>query len=179
VSALGPGRTDVRCDVKIEFSGTEQEMAVFLGKLQGLMQDVSTTAVVAAESHSAAGPTGRQDGPLWWDPDRAQAFVRTLTPAALLALRLIAERAPAIPVTEIQGEMQRAGLPMTPGRMSSIGFAVRRLGAPPPFTRDAYQGTYHMDQRLAGLFLRASEEEERRRRKGAVKGNGRVQVTTP
>jgi hypothetical protein len=158
----------VECVVKIEVSGTPEEMALVLRKLETLMHEISASPPARSEARSPAKSPPHAHGNGWWNPERAQSLVRTLTPAALMALKLIAERAPETPVQEIQSEMHRAGLPMTPGRMSSIGFAIRRLGAPAPFVRDAYQGMYHIDKRVAELFLGAIDAEELRRQQTGV-----------
>jgi hypothetical protein len=135
--------------VTIEVTGERAQVSQFLAAASRLLQD-------------DPGMTGENGA--WWTEDRAAAFVRALKPPALHALRIIASGAPKIGIQYVQREMKLAGLPMTPGRLSSIGFAVRRLGSPAPFIRDHYQRAYLMDTEVAEVLLPAIDEESRRRR---------------
>jgi hypothetical protein len=49
------------------------------------------------------------------------------------------------------------------GRLSSIGFAVARMGGPVPFVRDYYQRVYHIDPDVAAILREAIVAEEARR----------------
>jgi hypothetical protein len=135
--------------VTIEVTGEQPQVSQFLAAMSRLLQD---DPKLTAEDNS------------WWTEERAAAFVRALKPPALHALRIIASGAPKIGIPYVQREMKLAGLPLTPGRLSSIGFAVRRLGSPAPFIRDHYQRAYLMDTEVAEVLLPAIEEETRRRR---------------
>ena len=139
--------------VTIELTGEGGRVSQFLDALRRVLDEQPATP---------PGP-GAADSS-WWTPDRAATFVRRLKPPALHALRIIAESAPKVRVSVVQREMQRAGLPVTPGGLSSIGFAVRGLGSPPPFIRDNYQRVYLMDPSVATVLLGAIEDEYERRR---------------
>ena len=123
-------------------------------------------AVAAALADEALFEDERRPGAnaAWWTPERAAAFARRLKPPALHALHVVAERAPVVRVSVLQREMQRSGRSLTPGALSSIGFAVRALGAPQPFVRDNYQRVYRMDPTVAAALLPAVEAEQARRR---------------
>jgi hypothetical protein len=140
----------VQVKVTIEVAGEQSEIVPFLTAVTRLLQEPP--------------PTTAGEGAAWWTRERAAAFVRTLKPPALQALRIIAAGAPRVAIPSVQREMVRAGLPMTPGGLSSIGFAVRRLGSPPPFVRDHYQRAYLIEGDVAEVLLQAIDEEARRRR---------------
>jgi hypothetical protein len=139
----------VQVKITIEVTAEQSQIVPFLTAATRLFQDHPRTA---------------DDAAAWWTAERAAAFVRTLKPPALHALRIIAAGAPRVAIPSVQREMGRAGVPMTPGGLSSIGFAVRRLGSPPPFVRDHYQRAYLMERDVAEVLLRAIEDETRRRR---------------
>jgi hypothetical protein len=141
--------------VTIEVSGDSSEVVRVLDAVRAALADDGS-------------PSGRGAGgdPAWWTAERATAFARRLKPPALLALRTIAAAAPSISVNAVQREMRRGGFAMTPGALSSIGFAVRALGSPAPFVRDNQQRVYRMDSAVAAALLPAAEAEHARRRPG-------------
>ncbi len=140
----------------IEVSGEYPQLAPVLAEL-GRLFGAKNVRVV-----------GRVDADSGWNQERAAQFVAELRAPALVALRHIAEGAPKVGVAHVQAQMAKAGLPTTPGTLSSIGFAVRRLGIPSPFTRDGYQRAYLMDPNVASLLLTALDAEEERRRAGGA-----------
>lgn len=148
--------------VTVEVSGAYPELAPVLAELSRLFGEQNIHVV-------GQGPPAS-----WWDEARAEQFAAELTSPALAALHHIAAGAPKVTVAHVQAQMARSGLPTTPGTLSSIGFTVRRLGCPPPFTRDGYQGVYVMEPATAELLLRAIEAEQARRRL-----SGRQRGSTP
>jgi hypothetical protein len=140
--------------VTIEVSGHSDEVVRILDAVR---------AALAEEPAPQARVPVRGTEASWWTPDRAAAFVRRLKPPALHALRTIAESAPSVRVSVVQREMKRAGLSMTPGALSSIGFAVRALGSPVPFVRDNYARVYRMDLAVAQALMPAVQAEHDRR----------------
>ncbi len=140
--------------VTIEVTGDGEEAARILNAVR---------AALTEEQAPAGRRRARGTDASWWTSDRAAALVRRLKPPALHALGTIAESAPSVRVATVQREMQRAGLTMTPGALSSIGFAVRALGAPAPFVRDNYARAYRMDPAVATALLPAVRAEEARR----------------
>jgi hypothetical protein len=142
----------LQCTVTIEVSGDYTQLEPVLGELGRLFGEQNVRVV------------GRASRSTEWDEDRAARFVAELKTPALVALRQIAEGAPKVGVAHVQAQMAKAGLPITPGTLSSIGFAVRRLGFPPPFIRDGYQRAYLMEPDVAGHLLTALDAEEKRRR---------------
>ena len=147
-----PPTTQVK--VTIEVTGDSQEAIRILH---------AVGAALAEEPAAAGRRAVRGNEAAWWTPDRAATLVRRLKAPALLALGTIAESAPTVRVSAVQREMQRAGLSMTPGALSSIGFAVRALGAPVPFVRDNYARAYRMDPAVASALLPAVRSEQARR----------------
>jgi len=137
--------------VTIELSGEQSQLAPVLAELARTL-----SAEVTAETD--------ESDPSWWTDERARAFVSELKLPALLALQAIAAGAPKTRVVSVQRELKRQGFRMSPGALSSIGFAVRRLGVSPPFVRDNYQGVYVMDTDLAALLQVSIKDELGRRR---------------
>lgn len=140
----------MRVVVTFELQGTSEEIGPLLAQL--------SETINGAQSEDATDAT-------WWTPERAAAFVSGLTAPALTALRIIAEGAPRVPFAEVQRRMGMPG-PELAGRLSSIGFAVARMGGPVPFVRDYYQRLYHIDPRVAKTLRDAIVAEERRRPRG-------------
>jgi hypothetical protein len=140
----------MRVVVTFELQGTSEEIGPLLAQL--------SETINGAQSEDEADVT-------WWTPERAAAFVSGLTTPALTALRIITEGAPRIPFAELQRRMGMSGLELA-GRLSSIGFAVARMGGPVPFVRDYYQRVYHIDPRVAKTLGEAIAAEERRRPTG-------------
>lgn len=137
--------------VAIELTGEPAEVGVTLAEL---------AAVLSGEP--PASGEGADVG--WWTDDRAAALVRELTDPSLRALQIITDLAPRASFAEVQRRMSQVGLRLTPGRLSPIGFAVRRLGYPePPFVRDYYQRAYMMEEAIARLLEPAVADELRRR----------------
>ena len=137
----------MRVVVTFELQGTPEEIGPLLGQLN--------ETIMGAQSEE--GPDSS-----WWTPERAAAFVSGLTEPALGALRIIAEGAPRVPFAEVQRRMGIPGLKLA-GRLSSIGFAVARMGGPVPFVRDYYQRVYHIDPDVAAILREAIVAEEARR----------------
>jgi hypothetical protein len=137
----------MRVVVSFELQGTPEEIGPVLAQL--------SETINGAQSEEEADAT-------WWTPERAAAFVNGLTEPALSALRIIAEGAPRIPFAEVQRRMGMPGLKLA-GRLSSIGFAVARMGGPVPFVRDYYQRVYHIDPEVAKILREAIVVEEARR----------------
>jgi hypothetical protein len=163
-SEPGDGEVQSRLTVAIEISGDPAQLASVFARLAEVFGD---DAVHSTIPHRGSGTFGTADAPsqprTWWTEKRAEAFVAELRPPALFALRVIAAGAPKTGIAHVQAEMANVGLPATPGTLSSIGFAVRRLGCPPPFVRDRYQRAYVMDTEVAGHLLKATDREHRRR----------------
>lgn len=141
----------LECTVTVQVSGPYDQLSPVLVELGRLFGAHNVRVVGRAEPDTV------------WDATRAAQFVAELRPPALVALRHIAEGAPKVSVAHVQAEMAKAGLRAHPGTLSSIGFAVRRLGFMPPFTRDAYQRAYLMKPEVARHLLAAIEVEEKRR----------------
>lgn len=141
----------LQCTVTIEVSGNYPQLMPVLAELGRVFGEKNVRVVGRATTDSE------------WDEERAAQLVAELRAPALVALRHIAEGAPKVGVAHVQAHMAKAGLPTTPGTLSSIGFAIRRLGFPPPFTRDGYQRAYLMEPDVAGLLLTALDAEEKRR----------------
>jgi hypothetical protein len=163
---LNPGRVSLtapapQVSVTIELSGEYGQLAPMLAELSRLFGDRAVLVQSSGAGHS------------WWTEDRAAAFVAELKPPALHALRVICTGAPKVTVSHVQAEMARAGMPTTPGTLSSIGFAVRRHGCPAPFIRDGYKRAYVMDKAVAGPLLVAVEAEDARRRHALTTTRGR------
>jgi hypothetical protein len=136
--------------VTLELHGASEQIGLLLAQL--------SEALLSGE-HEAVTSEGR-----WWTMERAAAFVDGLTDPALQALDIIAANSPKISFAEFQSQMGVSG-PGLAGRLSSIGFAVTRTGAPFPFFRDYYQRAYTMDEETATVF-REAIAVERERRKG-------------
>jgi hypothetical protein len=149
----------LECTVTIEVSGSYPQLTPILEDLGRLFGEQNVRVV------------GRTVPDTEWDAERAAQFVAELKAPAMVALRHIAAGAPKVGVAYVRAQMARAGLPTTPGTLSSIGFAVRRLGFPPPFTRDGYQRAYHMDIHVARHLLAALDAEEERRRSSGPQRN--------
>jgi len=148
----------VHVKVTIELSGEQSQLVPVLAELARTL-----SAEVIAETD--------ESDPSWWTDERARAFVNELKLPALLALQAIAAGAPKTRVATVQHELKRHGFRMTPGSLSSIGFAVRRLRVPPPFIRDNYQAAYVMDTDVAALLQVAIKNElERRQSNGPATG---------
>ena len=139
--------------VKIEIHGEPEEVGLLLADLSGTLLE---------QSPGQEGP-----GNDWWNPERAAAFVRELTPPALRALRIIAEGAPTVSFRHVQQQMGMKGLQLA-GRLSSIGFAVARLGGPVPFARDHYQRVYYMDPAVGKILKDAAIREQARRKQAGT-----------
>jgi hypothetical protein len=137
----------MRVVVTFELQGTSEEIGPLLAQL--------SETINGAQSEEEADAT-------WWTPERAAAFVSGLTEPALGALRIIAEGAPRVSFAEVQRRMGIPGLKLA-GRLSSIGFAVARMGGPVPFVRDYYQRVYHIDPEVAKILQKAIVTEEARR----------------
>jgi len=142
----------MRVVVSFELQGAPDEIGLVLSQLAEIIS--------GAQSEGAGEPDSD-----WWTLERAAAFVSGLTAPALAALRIIAEGAPRVSFAEVQRRMGMPG-PELAGRLSSIGFAVARMGGPVPFVRDYYQRVYHIDSRVAKTLSEAIAEEVRRRPKG-------------
>lgn len=151
----GDLRPRARVTVTVEVSGDTSEVVRVLDAVRAALADEDSVVL--------RGTGGDQ---AWWTSERATAFVRRLKPSALLALRTIAGAAPSVPVAAVQREMRRGGFAMTPGALSSVGFAVRALGSPAPFVRDNQQRVYRMDPAVAAALLPAAEAEHARRHPG-------------
>ncbi len=149
----------VEVKVTVEFRGDDlEEVGLLLVRLRSLLDDEEQ------EQDDEQDAEAEADGnPTWWTPERAATFVNELTDPALRALAVIAEHAPKVSFREVQRQMMASGMPIPPGRLSSIGFAVRRLDFPFPFVRDYYQRAYQMDPRAAEVLKPAIQEELRRR----------------
>lgn len=141
--------------VTIELSGEQSQLAPVLAELARVL----SAEVIAVND---------EPDPSWWTDERARAFVNELKLPALLALQAIAAGAPKTRVASVQRELKRQGFRMTPGALSSIGFAVRRLGSPQPFVRDNYQGVYAMDTDVSALLQAAIEDELERRQQSRL-----------
>jgi hypothetical protein len=141
----------VEIKVAIELTGNPSEIAMTLSELSSVL---SGEAAVSSEDADID----------WWTADRAAALVRELTDPSLRALEIIADLAPRAAFEEVQDRMLSLGLRLAPGRLSPIGFAVRRLGYPvPPFVRDYYQRAYLMDETIAAVLKPAIADEVARR----------------
>lgn len=137
--------------VTLELQGSSEEVGYLLAQLSGAL---------LGEEPEAVASDGR-----WWTVERAAAFVGGLTDPALQALEIIASHSPNISFREFQARMGVSG-PGLAGRLSSIGFAVTRTGAPFPFFRDYYQRAYTMDEETAKVFKQViAVERDRRTRK--------------
>jgi hypothetical protein len=136
--------------VKIEIHGEPEEVGSLLADLSGTLLEQS--------------PEQEAPGADWWTSERASAFVRELTGPALRALRIIAEGAPSVSFRHVQQQMGMKGLQLA-GRLSSIGFAVARVGGPVPFARDHYQRAYYIDPGVAKILKDAAIREQARRHK--------------
>ena len=141
----------MRVVVSFELQGAPDEIGPVLSQLTGILTGIQSEGAVEEEPDAD-----------WWTEERAAAFVSGLTELALVALRIIAEGAPRIPFAEVQRRMGIPGLKLA-GRLSSIGFAVARMGGPVPFVRDYYQRVYHIDPRVAKVLREAIIAEEARR----------------
>jgi len=132
--------------VTIELSGEPSQLGPVLADL---------ARVLSAE----ALLDGNELDSSWWTDERARMFVGELKLPALVALQAIVKDAPKTRVAAVQHSLKQAGFRMSPGALSPIGFAARRLGSPPPFTRDNYQGVYFMDPDVAALLQVAIKDE--------------------
>jgi hypothetical protein len=139
----------VHVKVTIELSGEHTDLSPILAELSRVL----SPDMLVSEAEPAS----------WWSEDRARTFVHELKLPALVALQVIADGAPKARVAAVQHELKRLGFRMTPGALSSIGFASRRLNAPAPFSRDNYQGVYVMDSEVAAVIQGAVKEELDRR----------------
>ena len=139
----------MRVVVSFELQGAPDEIGPVLSQLTGIL--------TGAQSEGNEEPDSD-----WWTPERAAAFVSGLTEPALAALRIIAEGAPRVAFAEVQRRMGMPGLKLA-GRLSSIGFAVARMGGPVPFVRDYYQRVYHIDPQVAKILGEAIVGEMARR----------------
>jgi hypothetical protein len=154
-------------------------------ELQGSPEEIGP--LLAQLSETLTGTQSDEEDATWWTPERAAAFVSGLTEPALSALRIITEGAPRVPFAEVQRQMGIPGLKLA-GRLSSIGFAVARMGGPVPFVRDYYQRVYHMDPSVAKILREAITAEEARRqpsgqrvraRPGRARNSGRSAIRPP
>jgi hypothetical protein len=136
--------------VSIEVTGPPEEVGSLLGRLSEVLANGDEL-----ESSDTIQP---------WTSDSAAEFVGELTDLSLQALGIIASHAPRARFVDVRRDMAKLGLTLTPGSLSSIGFAMRRLGyANPPFLRDYYQRAYLMDSDIAGGRRPATEKELHRR----------------
>jgi hypothetical protein len=134
--------------VSVELTGTPEVVGLLLAQLS----DVLTS--------TESGDGGAD----WWTPERSGELVRELTDQSLQALAIITELAPRASFVDVKERMARLGLQLAPGHLSSIGFAVRRLGYPaPPFVRDYYQRAYLMEEPVAQTLGEAIHKELPRR----------------
>jgi hypothetical protein len=139
--------------VTIELVGDQSLVVPALAKLA---ETLSAEIVLNGESDAS-----------WWSDEQARAIVGELKLPALVALKAIAEGAPKTPAAVVQRELKRKGFRMTPGALSSIGFAARRLGSPAPFVRDNYQGVYTINPAVASVLQPAIRDELDKRQMGA------------
>jgi hypothetical protein len=144
-------RSRVEIKVTIELTGEPSEIGIMLAELGSIL--------------SGEAPADDDDADLeWWTADRAGALVRELTDPSLRAVGIITDLAPRATFSDVQRRMAGLGLRFAPGLLSSLGFAVRRLGYPfPPFVRDYYQRAYLMDEAIARVLRPAIAEEVGRR----------------
>jgi hypothetical protein len=166
---------------------SEESMRVVVTfELQGTPEEIGPLLSHLSETITGAESEEGQDSS-WWTPERAASFVSGLTEPALGALRIIAEGAPRVPFAEVQRRMGIPGLKLA-GRLSSIGFAVSRMGGPVPFVRDYYQRVYHIDPEVAKILREAVVAEEARRqpsgerirsRPARARGAGRSAIRPP
>lgn len=84
--------------------------------------------------------TDRQDRVAWYRAN-ARRFLDELTPDASRALMFVADRAPSVGIRTMSSALGLGTGPALAGKLASIGWAVRRLDAPPPFqrVRDRYE----------------------------------------
>jgi hypothetical protein len=154
----------VEVKVTVEFRGDDlEEVGLFLIQLGSLLEK-GVEDQEREDGQDGEGEEELEGNSAWWTPERAATFVNELTDPALRALAVIADHAPKVSFREVQREMMASGMPIPPGRLSSIGFAVRRLGYRyPPFVRDYYQRAYQMDTDTAEVLKPAIRNELRRR----------------
>ncbi len=151
----------VEVKVTVEFRGDDlEEVGLLLIRLRSLLDEGAEEQEQEDEQDAEAEAEGNAT---WWTPERAATFVNELTDPALRALAVIAEHAPKVSFREVQRQMMASGMPIPPGRLSSIGFAVRRLDYPFPFVRDYYQRAYQMHPHTAEVLQPAISNELRRR----------------
>lgn len=151
-------------DVDIENTGQVKITIELSGNSPQVHRVLDAVRAALADEDWSDGRSEAAADASWWTAERAAAFVRRLKPPALQALHAIAESAPTVRVSVVQRHLQRAGLALTPGALSSVGFAVRALGSPQPFVRDNYQRVYRMEPAVAAALLPAIEAERSRRR---------------
>ncbi len=131
-------------------------------QLQGSLKEVGLMLAQLGELFFGEEEFDEDVDGAWWTAERAAAFVEELTDTALQALAIIAEQAPKVSFRDVQQGIGMTGVELA-GRLSSIGFALKRHGAPFPFVRDYYQRVYLMDEKLAALFRSTIATEFSRR----------------
>ncbi len=94
-----------------------------------------------------------------WYQEHAGAFLDELTPDAMRAVQFVASRAPTVSIETLSRELKMGTGPALAGKLASIGWAVRRLGAPAPFRR--VRERYEIEASVAEAILAARPQARR------------------
>jgi hypothetical protein len=98
--------------------------------------------------------------PVAWYAEHAAAFLDELTPDATRAVLFVAKHAPTVTIATLSSELKLGKGPALAGKLASIGWAVRRLSAPPPFRR--VRERYEIEPEVAEALLAARPAAARR-----------------
>ena len=105
-------------------------------------------------------PRPAAEGARAWYSTNAAGFLDELTPDALRAVQFVADHAPTVPIETLSRELALGKGPALAGKLASIGWAVRRLSAPPPFRR--VRDRYEMEPEVAAAIRAARQRPLRR-----------------
>ena len=116
--------------------------------------------------------------PVAWYAEHAATFLDELTPDATRAVLFVAKHAPTVSIATLSSELKLGKGPALAGKLASIGWAVRRLSAPPPFRR--VRERYEIEPEVAEALLAARPATTRRApaSRGAARTNGRTDAST-
>jgi hypothetical protein len=99
-------------------------------------------------------------GPVAWYTNHAAVFLDELTPDATRAVLFVARHAPTVTIETLSSELKLGKGPALAGKLASIGWAVRRLSAPPPFRR--VRERYEIEPEVAAALLAARQGTARK-----------------
>jgi len=139
-------------------SDSPNEMANTVSALEKSLSTLTQRrggSVISLPRASLNGDTGATA----WYAEHAGAFLDELTPDAARAVLFVAGHAPTVSIETLSRELKMGTGPALAGKLASIGWAVRRLSAPPPFRR--VRERYEIEPEVAAALLAARPEAVR------------------